>query len=532
MSDPRQTQGFNPKRFAASGLSNDRRYLDARQPGVTSEHDARQTLNENVRRLKQPEVPAQLPKTIFAAAPGPLPGNPFPPVTITDRWHKFSDFRITVSKKHRATSDSEPDSDAFDNIADAISFAKTYFPTLATLYPNPIIEIEVHGGFYDEHIVVDVSYLRFRGIGMPVLTRSVFSNANDLDSIVDITADCQKVLFDGFEFLNIARIELTSCWGLRIREGVESGIRHSDIRIKNCDFHGAAQQIYVERWSYLENCNSRAEGNLSSWFIGTPSVIFRIGGTEIIPPVSHPQTKWTEWIGGSISGENTADPMTGFGDPIRWGMAFQIVAQRADLFTWVPNSYTIGTNPEYTDTDNAEPWNEPWQAHTGVRIARADIYGWAENYGWALEYFECSIIGGKFINDTGSGAIHLLTHCRTNVLGDLPDIFAFNWFKRGESDVNYLVNYQDDGNNVAGTALNIIWLRAHMHASPVGPWPAPLGGGSVVFSQFGNAGGVPMVFPVGSFTSKRFWLNAAVILAPGSATSVPRIFMKQGFQNV
>lgn len=475
------------------------------------EHNLRNRIPEAAPEVPMPEVISQPQK----------PETPLSPRTYIppDRFHKYGELYRTVSNPHSATPDPggviDPASDetisaGYANLKTMIAAYYAKFPSLIGIARGALI---VHGGYYDEQCVFDSPYIDVYGIGDPIIARSVFS---DGDTVVDITGACTKIIFDGFDIMNVAT-EVKTCWGLRIREGIESGSIHSDIQIKNCDFSGNEAEIYSERWSYFFNCNSRAITNVT----GLPSVRWRIGGTETIGATP---TKWSDWVGGSISGYDS-------GDPVNWGLAFQIIAKRADLTTWVPNSYTVGLNTDYTDTDNAEPWNEPWKAQTGVRISHADIFGWAENYGWCLECFEDAIIGGRFINDTGSGAIHLHTHCRTNIGGDKPDIYSFSWFTIGVGKVNYLVNYQDDGNFGAPVALNIIWISDFKHSAPVGPYP----GGSVVFNQFGNAGANPDVFVTGSsHSSKQFWLNAIApaYAGPATALNVPRFAMKEGYQNV
>lgn len=509
MADPRQSSEFNPKRFTAIAGTNERRYLDARQPGVTSEHDARQTLNENVRRIDRPAPEAKIPKTIFAAAPGPLPGNPFPPAAaVIDRWHKYSDFRITVSNQHQATSDPQIESDAFHTITDGIAWSKTYHAALALIYTNPIITIEVRG-YFDEQIVIDVPYLHFQGIGMPFIT---FTGGDDpSETVIEVTSGCTKLKFEGFEIYN-PNIGDAAILGLQIDEGVQSYSDHSDIWFKDCYLHGSSTQAYIQRCSYFEGCRFKSEDNLTNQSWAGASVVCRVA-----TGMTTPQSKWTCFSRCTLSGE------TGL-DPIKKGEAFAIKAMFSDLTTWVTNIYTIGTNAGYSGT-------EPSRSLTGVRFEWCRIIGWAENFGWALEYFQSKIIGGKYINNTGAGNIHLLSHVFTHNEGTHPgdpDVNTFNWFDHCTARVNYLVNYDDQGFvGGGGVAVSNIWLSFLKHSAPLGPFP----GGSVVFNIGGVAGppgAVPNVHPQFSGSSKAFWLNAAVIPAVMSILNVPYVFNEEG----
>lgn len=446
------------------------------------------------------------------------PGNPPTPISV-DRWHKYSDFRITVSKKHRATSDNVPESDAFDTIGDAITFAKTYYAALAVIYTDPLITIEVHGGRYEEHITIDVSYLRFRGIGLPVITLA----EPDFSPVITITVDCLRVYFDGFEVINLGGegYDWNLNAGLVVEEGVQSGLVRSDIWITNCYFHGTGTQIYSQRWAYYENCRMYSTDNYDS--VGDPgneaSVVVRFC-------TSPEQVGWTQFVRCSISGQDDK------GDPTKKGKALSVYALESDLSTWVSNTRTVGP---YTPPSGGPPptigGNFPAGfARSGVVLQWCEIIGWAEHLGWALEFFEPQIIQGKFVT-TPIGAVFLTQRCQTNdgVTEPKLNISTFTWFKGGNGKVTYLVQYTDT-NGVTNTAMNEVWVKHFEHSAP------KLAAGGSCMLVFGAGAPIGHLYQTKSQTSMQFWLNAgdATINGDGAAvgSNMNHILNTEGYLSV
>lgn len=442
-----------------------------------------------------------------------------PRAPLTERWHKKSDWYITVTPANRVTADPEADPSAYHTIADAVAYAKSIHTALALIYTDPIIEIEVHGGLYDEQVTIDVNYLRFRGIGMPIITMTTVP-VDAETSVITITADCTRTLVDGFEIINLGGDEgdfFTRGLGIDVLEGIESGTNISDVRIINCWVHGNQTQAYFQRWIYCENTKFYSEDNLSDPVVGFPnhSVICRFGygnGTTTA------QKKWSRFVRCDISGES--DPA----DPTRRGGAIAIFALQSNFTTWVANSVTVGVYTVYDPAPTGAVFAAGF-AISGVILQWCQITGSAVNYGWAIEYFCCQIIQGRYISGL-IGGVHLRMICQTTGIVGQPasDILSFAWFKGGNAKVTYLVEYLDH-NDDSPTATNEVWIKHFEHSAP-----KLAAGGSAVIA-IGTA--LAHVYVSESGTSMQFWLNAGAATQNNASNSnLVHMLNTEGYMNL
>lgn len=493
----------NPK--SKSALSTEKRLNRKVQGSSTSSRAHEQDYNEKIRRDDDPldAAPAPTPPLLIAR-PTPTTATPVnpPPAAIIQRWHKKSDWYITVTPTNKVDPDPDPDPSAFHTITDAINYAKiTIYPALSLIYMNPIIEIEVHGGFYDEQITIDVPYLHFQGIGMPFLTWSGASNPTD--SVITVTGDCTSLRFDGF-FVNNPTLFDASIYALIVEEGPEAGEDKSELQFTNCRFYGNGTELYIQRWSYFHTCEIYSVDNYDTGY--GPALMVRYC-------VSHPQSKWTRFVNCTISGQDDK------GDPLKKGQALGIFALESDLTTWVPNSLTIG--------GIVDPNNANFYCKSGVIFQWSEIIGWAENYGWALEYQDCDIIQGKYISAL-IGGVHLTAYCQTTGLAGQPasNINSYTWFNGGLAKVTYLVQYTDTNAGV-NVAFDDVWVMHFKHSHPF------LAAGGSAMLAFGGGAPNGNLYTLMSSTSMQFWLNAGPpTIDRGSFSNVPHVINREGYLSV
>lgn len=466
----------------------ERRLLRRRQPGVTSEHDARRTVNESFRREDDDTLTAA-PRPEGAGPSGDSSITPPPPKPLAgiDRWHKYSDFRITVSPPHVATSDPvTPDSDAKRTITEAIDFAATWHAALALIYIDPIIEIEVHGGLYAEVLDVTVNYLRFHGIGKPII-----------QGIVAIHASCTRVLFDNFIIQDYGDDTAPPTMVINIVDGASTGQGVSDIQFRNCLTRGNVM-VYTERWSYFDNCEFHYQHTGLSF--SPVFVRFRFGMSE-----------WTIF-------RNCQFKSNGSDDWRSRGHAITIKAID-DFGVWYPNGVTYGSGSFAT---------------SGVLLDHCEIDGSSANYGWNLQYSWCRGIQGAFINDT-AGSYHHEIHCNSD-----QGVQAYTWFQHSEIEARYIAHPIDDSVLGTGGTFNI-WISHTEHTAPDGGavvqagtsvWntAAPVCTGNV-YAAFSNTHAIVWYSVAAVEGANRLLLTGGADSNSVDTAGTQQIFYKQGYQN-
>lgn len=494
MSDPRWNIEDQPERQLNTH----------RQPSRASSDNFLPTQVEtNRRREFEENITQSVPGPEFATPQPSAPVSPPPSAPGPDRLHKWGSHYVVVSNDHKPSpSDPVPNpgyrsaAASFSSIMDAYNYAvSSLVPSISA---SERVSVVILGGYYPELCTFNNSRVDVYGVGMPIVTAPPFGSFTN--PVITISASAAKCHIDGLEVINIGG-EGYNWWtnaGLVIETGTESGTLRSDIWITNCYFHGSGTQIYSQRWAHFEHCHIYSEDNIfNGW--GYAAAVVRYGTA---------QARWTHFVNCFISGQSDLV----YGSKIKRGQALAVLALQSDRGTWVDNTLTIGPDIYY--------------AKTGVILQNCEIVGWAENKGWALEYFDCQIIEGKWINDAGAGSVHLTQYSRTNN-GGVGGIDSFTWFTGGMAKVNYLVQYSDA--NVVDVSVTSVWvwIKNYTHSAPTNV------GASVVI-VFGAQQPVGKVWGLASTTSKQFFLNgppeAALII--NCNTAVPNTFNREGYINI
>jgi len=462
VSDPRWTN-----------TNDTRKLLTHRQPGVSDNldtqeavHDFNRVQTETNRRRDAEDQAAIKKPDIVAQAPAPPSTVPVIPTVPPDRFHKWGSTYVTVANLHLSGDDPVPDPGAYHTITAGYAFAKTLADRFTTDYERVVVWVS--GGRYIENLTFDDPRIDVVGIGRPTI-----------EGIVTITADCTRILFDFFEVINPDTFEgddPNDFAGLRVLAGVESGTHFSDIQVKRCLFHGPNTQLYLERWSDFDDCDSYSENNLNN---GNPSVFVQFLVSDGIPIPA----KWTQFRNCRISGM----PFPGgilAPTYFRKGFAIQISAVDPTTGDWISNAVTHSS---------------------GVYLQNCLISGWTRNYAWNMAHDHCRHIEGDMLNAT-SGSIHHYCVCWS---GEGFGPSAYTWFNHSKFNVRYCACIIDAGTIPGSWSSSNVYLHHIVHdgvdhANPtllagsdvidgsnlVPPQPAPLG--TVFASSYATA--APFVY--------------------------------------
>ena len=418
-----------------------------RQDGYAT-NDYKDPDTETKRRLKE-LLEAQAPPQIPAPSPQqniPGTGNPNLPVA-PDRWHKEGSLRVTVSNEHLIGQDPVLQSDWTNVVMLGYAEAKSLYTQYVAAFPSQSqarVTLEIHGGIYFEDCTFDSPHVDVIGIGRPQIIGKCV-----------VTAAATEILIEDIHFYydNTLASHPYQTTALTINMGVEIGDSISTVQVRNCIIHAPYTALYCQRWTLFENCHIYSD---LIGAVGITAAYIRYCNND---GASGMQNKWTKFVGCFISGAaGIVDDATG--THVRGG-AFSIFA--VDDTGTLPPGFSLP--PIWID--NALAFDLPGAGsyvyfRTGVILIDCEIDGWAENYGWALEYSGCKIIGGQWVVATIDQ--HLLQFGRTQNGGGFG-VGAFSWFTGGtEADVTYLV-VANDVNNVDNSAIgNNVWLRNMSHA--------------------------------------------------------------------
>lgn len=350
---------------------------------------------EKIRR--EEEIPQIVQQQPLYANPAPAPSGPAvpDPLTIVDRFHKKGRVYITVSPQHFSGDDPVDDPAAYHTITEGYAAAKALRARMTD--PLERVVIEVHGGEYNETLLLDTSNIDIVAIGIVVINGQLI--------LADTVTSAYHSLLYVINPDSTPEQNPREQAGLIALHGADSGAHQSDVIFEDCTFVGPNQQWFIERWMLFVNCVTRSTNNRTSL---VPSAEFRFQLYSDGSVLRH----WSMLIGCRFYAEGAIAPA---GIPplmvpnyFEKGCAVRIIAQD-DAGNWQPNILS---------------------GNSGILSIDCLFSGYTENYGWNWQFEHCKHIEGKILNTT-SGSYHHVMYCTDTITPS-------SWFSHCRFNVRYI----------------------------------------------------------------------------------------------
>lgn len=349
-------------------------------------------IEEDMRRRQGQDDVVEGPAHVYAKPRAPQITTPPPDIpAIIDRFHKFGRVYVTVSPIHFPGMDPIEDPAAFHNIMDAYNFAHDVLAPLFDAFTRNRIIIEVHGGYYEENLIVEADIIDFQGIGKVIVngvhlvTPGSISYSNRIN-LIDITLCNLSVV--GSPALSILPM------------GDYPATEPAEINIDRCHIYGIGGGLYS------------VSGRVNCW--------------RSILETSYESGLYT----------NIDEPAIELGKTSSYGYS---LFEDCDIIGLQDNRASAGAvgYPNKGCAIKIGGVAAPW-ALSGALFSNCRIEGYAINEYWNIVFDHCKIYGGKKHATAGTLFLFLVGDSDVPVTGEVE-------FDHCKVVCRYLVEESDVG---------------------------------------------------------------------------------------